>query len=312
MGAKTPEVPGNVGPDLSEIGNAGRDDEYLFNYVWDARVYNPQTMMPPWGAHGFYDEEEIKHIVAFLKSLKQPATFKAALDDPGQRPVPKEDRDNLDALTNPAMWAVENADAVFKRAEASGKSCATCHGDRTGRFGAWAATMPRYEKRLDRVLGVEEFVFRHAKATTGATMLMQSEDNTTLSTWLRHLANGKKIAVDVDSPGAKEAAERGKALMHRKVGQFNFACFDCHGADKGADHWIRGQWLGESRGQVDHFPTWRTSRNEIWDIRKRFEWCNVAVRGNELPPDAKEYGDIELYLTSLSNGLTLSVPGIRH
>ena len=34
------DLPGNVGPDLSEIGNAGRDDEWLFNYVYDARVYN--------------------------------------------------------------------------------------------------------------------------------------------------------------------------------------------------------------------------------------------------------------------------------
>ena len=41
------DLPGNVGPDLSEIGNAGRDDEWLFNYVNDARVYNPDTVMPP-------------------------------------------------------------------------------------------------------------------------------------------------------------------------------------------------------------------------------------------------------------------------
>ncbi len=42
-------LPGNVGPDLSEIGNAGREDEWLFNYIYDARVYNPDTVMPPWG-----------------------------------------------------------------------------------------------------------------------------------------------------------------------------------------------------------------------------------------------------------------------
>ena len=29
------DLPGNVGPDLSEIGNAGREDEWLFNYVND-------------------------------------------------------------------------------------------------------------------------------------------------------------------------------------------------------------------------------------------------------------------------------------
>ena len=44
------DLPGNVGPDLSEIGNAGREDEWLFNYVYDARVYNPETVMPPWGS----------------------------------------------------------------------------------------------------------------------------------------------------------------------------------------------------------------------------------------------------------------------
>src|SRR4029453_9327193 len=47
-------LPGNVGPDLSEIGNAGREDEWLFNYVYDGRVYNPETVMPPWGSHGFF------------------------------------------------------------------------------------------------------------------------------------------------------------------------------------------------------------------------------------------------------------------
>jgi L-cysteine S-thiosulfotransferase len=66
------------------------------------------------------------------------------------------------------------------------------------------------------------------------------------------------------------------------------------------------------KNMVDHFPLYRTSRGEIWDIRKRFQWCNVAVRANELPPDAKEYGDLELYLTQYNRGSPLSVPNIRH
>ena len=99
-------------------------------------------------------------------------------------------------------------------------------------------------------------------------------------------------------------------LADLKVGQFNFACTDCHG--QAANKWIRGQWLGEPKGQFDHFPLWRTSRNEIWDIRKRFEWCNVQVRANELPPDAVEYGDLELYLRKMNEGQKLTAPNIRH
>jgi sulfur-oxidizing protein SoxA len=118
--------------------------------------------------------------------------------------------------------------------------------------------------------------------------------------------------VDITSPGAKEAYERGKALTDVKVGQLNFACLDCHSAQRGGQKWIRGQWLGEQRGQVDHFPTWRTSLLQIWDIRKRFQWCQVNIRADELPPDAKEYGDLELFLTATSAGLKMNVPGIRH
>jgi sulfur-oxidizing protein SoxA len=311
MGPKTPEVPGNVGPDLSEEGNAGRDDEWLFNTVYDARVYNPQTVMPPWGAHGFYNEEEIRDIVAFLQSLNQPASLHAS-DDPETRPVPVEDRDNLDPLVNPGMWAVENAEALWARPGPTGQACQSCHADPASQLKRWAASMPRWEKRLGRVLGVEEFVYRHSAATTGDGLLIESEENIQLAVYLRNLANDEPIKVDVESPGAMEAAARGRALMNAKIGQFNFACLDCHGADKGANHWMRGQFLAEPRGQVDHVPTWRTSRNEVWDIRKRFEWCNVAVRANELPPEATEYGDLELYLTSLSNGQKLSVPGIRY
>lgn len=306
------DLPGNVGPDLSEIGNAGRDDEWLFNFVYDARVYNPNTVMPPWGTHDLLNDEEIGHVVAFLKTLKAPAKFKTPLDDPTKRPAPVENRDNLDPLLNPGMWAVEKAPELWAAKGPAGAACATCHAKPEAAFKTWAARMPRWEPRLGKVLGVEEFVTRHAKATTGHVWLMQSAEDTALSVYLHNLANGTPIRVDVASGPAKEAYERGKALALRKLGQLNFACMDCHSPDKGGLKWIRGQWLGEQKGQYDHFPTWRTSLNDIWDIRKRFQWCQVNIRADELPPDAKEYGDLELYLAAQNDGLKVNVPGIRH
>ena len=302
-------LPGNVGPDLSEIGSTARPDEWLFNYIFDPRVYNKDTVMPPWGSHEMFNDDEIKDIVAFLKTLKTPAPFKTALDDPNKRPAPVEKRENLDAIENPGMWAVDKAQELWKEKTAIGFSCNTCHSDPQA-FKTWAAAMPKWEPRLDKVLGVEEFVTRHAKATTGADWLMETNENRAMAVYLRYLANGTTIALDTASPGAKAAVERGKALSARKVGQLNFACTDCHGIS--ANHWIRGQWLGEPKGQYDHFPTWRTSLLEVWDIRQRFQWCQVNIRADELPPDAKEYGDLEMYLATQNEGLKLSVPGIRH
>ena len=216
-------------------------------------------------------------------------------------------------MINPAMWAVEErAPALWATPGPAGASCASCHANPGSAFKSWAATMPKWEPRLTKVLGVEEFVTRHAKATTGHDWLMQSQENTALATYLRYLANGAPIAVNTVSAPARAAYERGKELSTRKIGALNFSCADCHSAEKGAQRWIRGQWLGELRGQLDHFPTWRTSQQSIWDIRKRFQWCQVAIWADDLPPDAEEYGDLELYLAAQNAGLKLSVPGIRH
>jgi len=306
------DLPGNVGPDLSEIGNAGRDDEWLFNYVFDPRVYNPETIMPPWGTHGVFNDSEIGHIVAFLKTLKEPARFASALDDPRKRPTPEEKRDNLDPLVNPGMWAVEKAQELWKTPGPNGSSCVSCHANPEAELKTWAASMPYWEPRLHKVLGVEEFVTRHAKATTGQVFLMQSDENTALAVYLRYLANGTPIHLDQTSAEAREAYSRGMALTTRKIGQLNVSCADCHSPDKGGLKWVRGQWLGQLRGQLDHFPTWRTSQQSVWDIRKRFQWCNVAIGADDLPPDAKEYGDLEFYLAAQNDGLKLNVPGIRH
>ena len=303
-------LPGNVGPDLSQIGSAGREDEYLFNYIYDPRVYNPETVMPPWGGHGVFNDQEISDMVAFLKTLKSPPAFKTELDDPEKRPAPVEKRENLDPIENPGMWAVDKAQDLWKQTGAAGKSCQSCHSDAKAEFKTWAASMPKWEPRLNKVLGVEEFVTRHARATTGADWLMETDDNRAMSVYLHFLANGTPIQIDTTSAELKAAIERGKELSNRKVGELNFACTDCHG--KSANHWIRGQWLGEPKGQYDHFPTWRTSLLAIWDIRQRFQWCQVNIRADELPPDAKEYGDLELYLAAQNDGQKLSVPGIRH
>ena len=75
---------------------------------------------------------------------------------------------------------------------------------------------------------------------------------------------------------------------------------------------IRGQWLGEQKGQYDHFPTWRTSQADVWDMRKRMQWCMTPLGTNMLAADAVEYAELELYLASFDVGKLVSVPGIRH
>jgi L-cysteine S-thiosulfotransferase len=303
-------LPGNVGFDLSTIGAWGRSDERLYNYIYDARQFNPNTVMPPWGTHEIYTPAEIKDIVAYLKTLTK---YKAIEDknNPFKRPIPVENRDNLDPFENSAMDYTDLGEELFATPGRNGQSCNSCHAEAVEKqFTTWAATMPKFETRLNKIIGIEEFVTRHALATTGTEYLAQSEENLALAIYLRYLANGAPIEIDSRDANTQAAIERGKTLMYRKIGQLNFACMDCHKTN--ANRWMRGQYLTEAKGAYAHFPTYRTSRGAVWDIRKRFQWCNVSIRANELPPDAAEYGDIEIYLATLNQGEQLSVPGIRH
>jgi sulfur-oxidizing protein SoxA len=110
------------------------------------------------------------------------------------------------------MWAVERAQALWKQRTSSGFSCNTCHNEPEKRFKSWAASMPKWEPRLDKVLGVEEFVARHARATTGAELLMETDDNRAMSVYLHYLANGEPINVDTQSGPAQAAIKRGEEL----------------------------------------------------------------------------------------------------
>lgn len=139
---------------------------------------------------------------------------------------------------------------------------------------------------------------------------MQSPENTALHVYLTNLSAGMPVRVDVSTEAAKAALARGEAMIHLKIGQQHMACTDCH--ERIGETWLRGQFLGKLPGQTAHFPLWRTSRQETWDIRKRFQWCGVQIRANDLPPDAREYGDLELYLTYISNGTPIEAPNIRH
>lgn len=302
------KLAGNVGSDLRMLGENEYSDKYLFNYIYDARRFNPNTLMPPWGAHGLLSLEDITHIVAYLKTLNKSHEFNNPLDDPSQRPIHQ--NKSLDLFENPALFYVSKGEALFKLQGKNGKACFDCHQTPEKTFKSWAAQMPKYAPSMEKFLGVEEFVARHALATTTEKYYFSSYKNLALTSYLRHLAHGTPMNVSIDDKNSKKTFEKGEQLIKQKIGQLNFSCSDCHQAS--AKRWIRGQYLLPLSNVLNHFPVYRTSRGEIWDIRKRIQWCNVSIRANPLPPDAPEYDAIELYLAIINKGKNLDAPSMRH
>jgi sulfur-oxidizing protein SoxA len=178
-----------------------------------------------------------------------------------------------------------------------------------------ATRYPRYVATYRRVMAIEDVLAVHSRETTGLALLAESADNLDLAMLIKMASNGMPVAVDLASPENAAALARGKASFYKRVGQRNHACADCHttGGSKGADKFLGGRLLANvEAGLTRHFPTWRTSQADVWDMRKRMQWCMTPLGMNMLAADAVEYAELELYLTSFDAGKPLNVPGIRH
>ncbi len=63
------EMPGNIGPPLVVMKARFPDREVLKNQIFDSRIKNPNTIMPPFGAFEILTAEELDLVVTYIHSL---------------------------------------------------------------------------------------------------------------------------------------------------------------------------------------------------------------------------------------------------
>src|SRR5207245_9599575 len=161
-----------------------------------------------------------------------------------------------------------------------------------------------------RVMRSVGFAAGQRRPTTGGALPSASAANLDATLLVRMASNGLPVSVDTTSPAARAAIERGRASFYRRVGERNHACADCHTPDHGANKFLGGRFLGDVTGGLTrHSPTWRTSQNDLRDMRKRMQWCMTPLGANMLAADAVEYAELELYLTTFDVGKPINAPG---
>lgn len=60
---------GSIGPSLIDYGARGLPKVYTYQRIHDTRLYNPDAHMPIFGVNKILNDEEIRHVMAFLHSL---------------------------------------------------------------------------------------------------------------------------------------------------------------------------------------------------------------------------------------------------
>lgn len=303
--------PGDVGPDLSTYANSGRTRAYSFQQIWDARAHNPKTLMPPFGTNGVLSKHEVMHLVAFLETLDKAVATPARphLDSPDYY-VAGEDLTLADSY-------IEEGQALFNTPGKNGQSCASCHAP--GKTNApdlenIATCYPKYDHELDKIMLIETRNNHcRQKYTQSHAYKLGSRESNTLSAYVKTLSRNAPISI-TPNVHTETALLRGKQSFYKKTGQLNFSCADCH--VNAANKWLRGQSLssiqpgGEHRHTAATWPKHFIALHDLGliSLQQRIRHCQIVTQTYPQALGSEEYVDMELYITSLANGLPMQAP----
>lgn len=62
--------PGTVGNSLLQYKKYEYTADRIYQQIYDPRIFNPTSVMPPFGSHNLLTDQEIRDLVAFLQSIE--------------------------------------------------------------------------------------------------------------------------------------------------------------------------------------------------------------------------------------------------
>ncbi len=213
-----------------------------------------------------------------------------------------------DEFENPGMYTVEDGGTLFRAPGYNGNSCAGCHGDNgSGLDRKGIARYPVYSTRHGGPLTLHQRINDCREQHLDEFPLTYDEPELIkLETFVRHLARGEPVNVDVSGP-LKPWYDSGKALYHTRIGQLDMSCHHCH--DRYVDLKLRDQVLNQ--GHSNAFPAHRLLTGGVSSLHGKFRDCYATLRALPYEVGSEEFIALEVYLHARGNGLPIETPGIR-
>lgn len=212
---------------------------------------------------------------------------------------------------HPGYLALEKGEKLFKLWAKREPVFRICLGEGKVDLKGLAATYPKYDPKLKKIMTVESRVEHCAQTALWENFKQGSPENNQISLYFKSLSAHAPIRVDTGSPQIMESYRRGENLFYTKVGQYNFSCASCHLSTGLLGQRFRGQVPTSPFGDAAHFPTYRLNLGDIESLQQRFMRCNQQARTKALPPGNPAYTDLEVFYTVLSNNYPVSVPSAR-
>jgi sulfur-oxidizing protein SoxA len=213
-----------------------------------------------------------------------------------------------DDLANPGMLSALDGETLWATPQgATGKSCASCHGDATASMKGVAARYPAYDPARSAPVDLAGRINLCRENHQQAPALpRESREALGLATYIGLQSRGMPVAPPEDARLAP-FRDLGKALYTQRMGQLNFSCAQCHDENAGGH-------LGSAPIPQAHptgYPLYRLEWQATGSLQRRFRNCMSGVRAEPFSYGSTEFIALELYLMDRAKGMAVETPAVR-
>ena len=213
-----------------------------------------------------------------------------------------------DDAGNPGMLWVLDGEALWNRkAGAADRACADCHGDARASMKGVAARHPAFDSARGRPANLEQRInFCRTERQKAAPLAFESRDLLALTAYVARQSRGLPIDIAIDAR-SKPFLDAGREAFHRRQGQLNLACAQCHD-----DNW--GKRLAGNVIPQAHptgYPLYRLEWQSLGSLQRRLRNCLTGIRAQAPDFGAAEFVDLELFLMWRAREMKIETPAVR-
>jgi L-cysteine S-thiosulfotransferase len=144
---------------------------------------------------------------------------------------------------------------------------------------------------------------------------LESKEMVKMSAYVKSLSNGLTTNIDVKAnKHMEEAVVLGKHIFEERRGGRGLSCNSCHSADIVGSR-LRMQALpdlgSKETASAGTWPAYRMTQSAMVTFDKRMQQCMKNALLAELPLGSKEMVALEVYITNLSKGNAIQIPGLK-
>ncbi|MFY9314744.1 MAG: sulfur oxidation c-type cytochrome SoxA [Burkholderiales bacterium] len=209
-----------------------------------------------------------------------------------------------DDATNPAaLWLLDGEALWQRRAGAADKACADCHG-----LENMKGVATRYPAlHAEKLVNLDQRInLCRAERQKAPALVLESRELLSLSAYVGRQSRGLPIEIAI-TDGNKAFLEAGRAAFHRRQGQLNLACAQCHDRNWGKS--LAGSAVPQAH--PTGYPIYRLEWQNLGSLQRRLRNCMIGVRAEPYAYGAQEYVELELFLMWRARGMKLETPAVR-